>query len=64
MTNFERKVLKEIAHPGSEEELIWGAAMSEALGYLQGSGYVTRGSAPQITEAGRMALTETEGSSS
>lgn len=56
MTDYDRKVLGEIAEPGSQEGLSWGAAMSVALEFLQGRGYVTKGTQPQITEAGRDAL--------
>ena len=56
MTPYEREVLKEIAEPGSVEGLSWGAAMSVVLEWLQGQGYVTRGSHPQITDKGREAL--------
>jgi hypothetical protein len=56
MAPYEREVLKEIAEPGSVEGLSWGAAMGEALEWLQGQGYATRGSRPQITGKGREAL--------
>ena len=56
MTDYDKKVLAEIANPGSQEGLHWGAAMSVALEFLQGRGYVTKGSEPQVTEAGRAAL--------
>ena len=56
MTPYKRKVLREIAEPGSVEGLSWGAAMSVVLEWLQGQGYVTRGSHPQITDKGREAL--------
>jgi hypothetical protein len=56
MTPYERNVLREIAEPGSGKDLRWGAAMGETLEWLQGQGYVTRGSRPQITGKGREAL--------
>ena len=56
MLPFDREVLKEIAEPGSGKDLRWGASMSEALEWLQGQGYATRGSRPQITDKGREAL--------
>jgi hypothetical protein len=56
MTEYDRRVLAEIAEPGSQEGLAWGAAMSVSLEYLRGKGYVTRSTTPQITGAGREAL--------
>jgi hypothetical protein len=56
VTDYDRKVLGEIAEPGSQEGLTWGAAMSVSLEYLQGRGYMTKGMQPEITEAGREAL--------
>ncbi len=56
MLPFYREVLKEIDEPGSGNDLRWGAAMGEALEWLQGQGYATRGSRPQITGKGREAL--------
>lgn len=56
MPPYEREVLKEISEPGSGKDLRWGAAMGEALEWLQGQGYATRGARPQITDKGREAL--------
>jgi len=56
MTKYERDILQEIANPGSVPGLMWGAAMSAALGFLQGAGYVTRGSDPRLTNKGERAL--------
>jgi hypothetical protein len=58
LTPYKRNVLREIAEPRSVEGLSWGAAMSVVLEWLQGQGYVTRGSRPQITDKGREALKE------
>jgi len=58
MIPYETRILREIAVPDSQEGLRWGAAMSEALSYLQGNGYVTRGTRPQVTEKGRAWLSE------
>lgn len=51
-TEYELEVLREIHEPGSGKNLRWGAGMSVALEYLQGSGYVTRGPEPKITKKG------------
>jgi len=56
MTEYERQVLAEISAPGSQSGLSWGGAMSAALSFLQGSGYVTRGPHPRITYEGAVAL--------
>jgi len=56
MTQYERDILQEIDKPGSVQGLMWGAAMSVALGHLQRSGYLTRGSEPRLTDKGRAAL--------
>ena len=56
MTDHERKVLAEIAEPGSQKDLSWGAAMGAALEFLRASGYVTTGPTPRITAKGREAL--------
>lgn len=56
MAKFDLKILGEIAKPGSLLGLSWGAAMSASLGFLQGNGYVTRGTKPQITKKGQLAL--------
>jgi hypothetical protein len=59
MTPYERKVLEIIAGPAAHDVLSeWGAAMSVALEWLQGKGYVSRGPRPCITAAGRAALEE------
>ncbi len=58
MTDYQRKVLADIAEPGSQPGLSWGAAMGAALEYLRGNGYITRGSDPRITDKGRDALAE------
>lgn len=54
-TQHDLDVLKEIRGE-HQPHLIWGAAMSEALEYLQGAGYATRGTRPQITDKGRELL--------
>ena len=57
MTSYERDILRHLSGedvPG----LAWGAAMSVAVEWLQGMGYVTRGSKVTITDAGRAALTK------
>lgn len=56
MTQYERDILQEIDKPGSVPNLMWGVAMSAALGFLQGSGYLTRGSQPRLTDKGKSAL--------
>lgn len=52
LTEYELKVLREIGGQ-PQPDLIWGAAMSVALGTLQADGYVTRGPRPKITDKGR-----------
>lgn len=56
MTQYERDILREIEKPGSVPNIMWGAAMSAALGFLQGSGYLTRGPEPRLTDKGKAAL--------
>ena len=51
MRDFELKVLREISGD-PQPDLAWGAAMSVALEHLQGSGYVTRGERPKLTDEG------------
>lgn len=56
MIEFERRVLRTVA---GEKGLIsgWGAAVSEALGYLKSKGLIADNSgAFYITEAGEQAL--------
>ncbi|MER8984017.1 hypothetical protein [Mesorhizobium sp. M0843] len=51
MIDHDLKVLRSIA--GDPDAIDgWGAAVSASLGYLQGSGYVTRGMRPVPTEKG------------
>lgn len=55
MIDHDIKVLRCIA--GDPDAIDgWGAAVSASLGYLQGSGYVTRGIRPEVTEKGRAYL--------
>lgn len=61
MTDFDRKVLAEIANPGSQKDPVeWGAGKGDALTYLRACGYVTRGPNVNITDKGRKALEESE----
>ncbi|TPL42666.1 MULTISPECIES: hypothetical protein [unclassified Mesorhizobium] len=51
MIDHDLKVLRSIA--GDPDAIDgWGAAVGASLGYLQGSGYVTRGMAPILTDKG------------
>ncbi len=56
MTAFDLYVLREIATPGSQPDLRWGAAMSEALGYLRGRQYITGYNPTVLTAKGRRYL--------
>ena len=56
LTKLERKVLAEINDPGSQKDIVWGAGMSVALEFLRGSGLITRGLEPELTDVGRKAL--------
>ncbi|WP_353640787.1 hypothetical protein [Mesorhizobium sp. WSM2239] len=56
MFETEVKVLRTLA--GDDQLDGWGAAVSAALGYLQGSGFATRGSDPQLTDKGKAKLKE------
>lgn len=58
LTEFEVKILKEIAEPGSQEGLFWGAAMGMALECLQGYEYVTKGYKPVLTQKGKEVLVD------
>lgn len=55
MTKFDFKVLNEIAAPGSQPDLCWGAAMGASLELLVARGYVTR-IFNTITQLGRDVL--------
>ncbi|RWN95491.1 MAG: hypothetical protein EOS05_11905 [Mesorhizobium sp.] len=51
MIEHDLKVLRSIA--GDPDAIDgWGAAVGASLGYLQGSGYATRGMRPEPTEKG------------
>ena len=55
MTDFERDILRSL-NGEDVAGLTWGATMSVAVEWLQGKGFVTRGSNVKITEAGRKAI--------
>ncbi len=60
-TDYEMKLLRHL-NGAEEPDLIWGAAMSEALGSLKGAGFVKMENAGQgtlayvITDKGRVVL--------
>ncbi|MBN9548781.1 MAG: hypothetical protein J0H31_07845 [Alphaproteobacteria bacterium] len=57
MIDHDLKVLRAVA--GDPDAIDgWGAAVGASLGYLQGSGYVTRGMRPEVTAKGRAYLRE------
>lgn len=52
LTEFEFKMLREMALPGSHPDLRWGAATGAALEFLQEDGYITRGPTHRLTAKG------------
>lgn len=53
MTCHELTALKEIARPGSQGGIHWGAAMLSAFEFLRTSGYITNGAPPELTDKGK-----------
>lgn len=56
MTEYEWDLLRELN--GEDRGLMWGAAMSEAIGALKGKGLVTGPPVYKLTAKGREALAD------
>ena len=58
LTPYELTILREIAEPGSQRGLVWGAAMGTVWERLRASGFITRSPRPVLTAQGETALRE------
>lgn len=58
LEDIDEKVLEEVDSPGSVPDLVWGAAVSISVEFLQARGFLTRSPSPALTSTGRMKLAE------